>query len=185
MAYRQRPGQQKPVERPDRVDPVVEKHEGTNFPYRGTQTHGVDVPDDVVYDTLEAERPWVDDDADIPYLPPEDETEPIAVKVVTDTRRERLEWRAARFRVTDQGKQILGRHDKRRNVRIKVHYQTDGVDSFPIFIGADSGIQPYTGYQMDRGESIFPFTSTEEIWAICNPGETVDISIMYEFAVEL
>lgn len=185
MVYRQRKGQQKPVERPDRVAPEVEKHEGTNIPWRGTETHGVPIPDDTVYDTLEADRPWVDDEPDIPYLPPEDETEPVAVRVVTDSRRERLTWRALRFRANDQAQQVLGRHEKRRNCRIKVHYQTDGVDSFPVWIGSDDGVKPYTGYQVDRGETLMPLVSTEPIYVICNPNEEVELSVLYEFAVEL
>jgi hypothetical protein len=185
MSYRQTQGQADSPDRPDRVAPVVEKYAGTNMPWRGTETHGVDVPADTVYDTLEAQRPWVDDDADIQYMAPEEEPEPIPVKVVNETARERLAWRATRYRVTDSADMILGRHEKRRNVRIKVHFQTDGVDSNPIWIGGDDTVKPYTGYQMDRGEILFPFVSSEAVYAICNPGEQVEVSIMYDYAVEL
>lgn len=183
MAYRQLPGQADgPSREPERVQPVPEHYEGVNFPYRGTEQHGVAVPEGAQYDTREFAYPEEAAEVAEPALP---EPDPVLVKVVQDSARERLEWRAVRYRVTDQGQRILGRHEKRRGVRIKVHFQTDGVDSKPIYLGYDSGVQPYTGFQLDRGETLFPFTSTEDVWAICNPGESVDISIMYEYAVEL
>lgn len=183
MAYRQQPGQaDSPSREPERVQPVPEHYKGVNFPYRGTQQHGVEVPEDSHYNTRDFQYPEEKPDE---YLPAEPEPDPVIVKVVSDAARERLEWRQSRYRVTDQGQRILGRNDKRKAVRIKVHYQTDGVDSKPIYLGNDAGVQPYTGYQMDRGETLYPFTSTEDVWAICNPGETADVSIMFEFSVEL
>lgn len=183
MAYRQLPGQADSSDRePERVKPVPEKYEGVNFPYRGIENHGVAAPKDAAYDTREFQ--W-DEEEQTDYEEPLPEVEPIPVRVVTENARERLDWRAVRIRVNDQAQRILGRHEMRRAVRIKVHWQTDGVDSLPIFLGNDAGIQPYTGFQLDRGEMLYPFLSTEDVWAICNPGEQVEISIMYEFAVEL
>lgn len=185
-SYRQLTGMMKPPNRPDRVAPVPEHYEGENVPYRGTQTHGVAIPKDAEYESREFE--FKQDDTKIAYLPDPDDSieDPIAVRIVQgDSRRERLDWRPARYRVTDQGQRILNRHEKRRDVRIKVHFQTDGVDSKPVYLGNDAGVQPYTGYQLDRGETLTPFNSTEDVWAICNPGESVEVSIMYTFGVEI
>lgn len=186
MAHRQLPGQaSSPPDRMGAMQPVEEHVEGTVFPYRGMETHGV-TPAKVDYDT---EKYQIDESdlgpEDPEYLPAEPEPIPIPVVVVNKSARERLSWRPVRFRVTDQGRQILGRNDKRKSVRLKVAFQTDGVDSKPVFIGEDSGVQPFTGFQVDRGETLFPITSTEEIWAICNPGESVDVFMIVEFAVEL
>ena len=185
-SYRQLTGMMKSPNRPDRVTPVPEHYEGENVPYRGTETHGVAPSKGTEFHSREVE--FVQDPHEVEYLPDPDSVihDPIPVRIVQgDAKRERMDWRAARYRVTDQGQRILGRHDKRRDVRIKVHFQTDGVDSKPIYLGNDAGVAPYTGFQLDRGETLTPFISTEDIWAICNPGESVEVSIMYTFGVEL
>jgi len=185
-SYRQLTGMQKPPNRPDRLAPVPEHYEGTTLPYRGTETHGVPIPKDAEYDTREFE--FKQDETKVAYLANPDDSidEPIPVRLVQgESKRERLDWRPLRYRVTDRGQQIVGRHDKRRSLRIKVHFQTDGVDSKPVYLGPDSGVSPYTSFQLDRGETTDALYTTEEVWAICNPGESVEISIMYEYGVEL
>lgn len=186
-SYRQLTGMQKSPNRPDRVAPVPEDYEGASIPYRGTQGHGVEISKDAEYDPDDNKIEHDKANA-IAYLPDPDDSiaEPIPVRVVQgESKRERLDWRPVRTRVTDQGQRIVNRHEKRRSLRIKVHYQTDGVDSNPIWLGNDAGVATYTGYQLDRGETLVDLHSTEDVWAICNPGESVEVSIMYEFGVEL
>lgn len=179
MSHRQLPGQASPpAEQPDRVKPVPEHYKGVNFPYRGTEKHGVEVPEDARYDSREFEADFPDEDVD--YLPPEDEPEPVPVRVVQGSARERLDWRAVRFHVTTRPQQVVGRHDKRRSLRIKVH---SGVSA--IYIGPDSGVTDYVGFKIDQNEHI-DIRSTEEIWAVCGgTTDTSEISIMYEYGVEL
>jgi hypothetical protein len=179
MVYRQLPGQADSPERePERVQPVPEHYEGVNFPYRGTEKHGVEVPADARYGVLESD--YAETEKPDEYLEPEPEPEPIPVRVVNSTARERLDWRATRFLVKDTAAQILGRHEKRKAVRIRNHDATN-----PIYIGNDAGMQPYTGYLIPAGTELYPFLSTEDIWAVSDSGTEVEISIMYEFAVEL
>lgn len=184
MVYRQLPGQaESPDREPERVKPVPERYAGVNFPYRGVEKHGVEVPEDAEYDTREFQ--YEEEDVE-EYLPAEPEPDPIPVKVVTDTARERLDWRALRFRVTETPQQILGRHDKRKAVRIKNHGLLDGqANTTPIYIGNDAGLRPYTGYELAPGEVLYPFLSTEDVWAVAPDGEESEISILIEFAVEL
>lgn len=183
MAYRQLPGQADgPRERPEAVQPVPEHYEGVNFPYRGTEQHGVAVPEGTEFNTREFQYKEEDPEE---YAEPLPEPEPIPVRVVTNHSRERLAFRSARYRVTDQAEQLVGRHEHRRGIRIKVHWQTDAVDSNPVWIGHDDGVKPYTGYQLDRGEVVDGIMSTEPIYAVCNPGESVEVSVMYTYAVEL
>lgn len=180
MVYRQQPGQaDSPDREPERVQPVPEQYEGVNFPYRGTQKHGVEVPKDAQYDTREFE--W-DESAETPdeYMEPEPEPDPIPVRVVNESARERLDWRPVRHVVTDQGQRILNRHDRRGPVRI----QNMSLGS-NVYVGNDAGVQPYTGFRIKADSEIYPFTSTEDVWAIADSGETADICIMYEFSVEL
>jgi len=185
MVYRQLPGQaDSPDREPEKVKPVPEHYEGVNFPYRGTEKHGVEVPKDAHYDTREFQ--YDEDEDEIDYLPEEPEPDPIPVKVVTDTARERLDWRAIRFRVTDVPQQILGRHDRRKAVRIKNHGLLNGEpNTTPVYIGNDPGLRPYTGFEIAPDEVLYPFLSTEDVWAVAPAGKQTELSIMIEFAVEL
>lgn len=174
MAYRQLPGQ---ADTPKRVQPEPEHYAGVNFPYRGTETHGVEPPHGAEYDTREFQYP---EEHPIKYLPEEEEKPPIDVRVVNSSARERLDWRAVRVSVDDTGQQILGRHDKRSAVRIRNHDATN-----PVYIGRSNGVQSYTGFMIPANSELYPFRSTEEIWGITDSGNVVEVSVMYDFAVEL
>jgi len=185
-SYRQRPGQQTPIERPDRVQPVPEHVEGPEFPYRGSETHGVDPTADpnAYYENTE----WDDADDTEDPLPPLPEVDPIPVRIVQRDARERTEFRVQRFSVTDQVINLVGRHELRKNMRIRVHaFETDGItaNTDPVYIGADNGVKSYTGFEIAAGTTERDLTSTEDFWAICNPGTAVEISIYYEFGVGL
>lgn len=181
-SYKQLLGMQKSPNRPDQVKPVPEHYEGENQPYRGTETHGVKPTEGVDAGAYYAEMQQDDGPDDVQYVAPDEELEPIAVRVVQKTSRERLSWRAVRFIVGDTPQQILGRHERRKNVRIRVHGALDGD---PVYIGNESGLRPYTGYLIPAGTELYPFQSTEEIWAIADAGISVELSIMYDFGVEL
>jgi hypothetical protein len=181
MAHRKLPGQADSRSRePERVQPVPEQYEGVNFPYRGIETHGVPVPENVKYDTREFAYPEEEPETPESALP---EPDPVLVRVVDRSARERYVWRCSQFTVTEQAQQILGRHDKRRNVRIRNQGGADGGAS--VYIGYDDMVKTYTGYLIPTFTEIFPVTSTEEIWAVCAPGTDSTIYIMYEVAVEL
>lgn len=188
-SYRQLTGMQKSPDRPDRVQPIPEKYEGVTLPYRGTNDHGVPVAKDVDYDTREFE--YHQPDTEIGYLPDPDKDipDPIPVRIVQgDSRRERLDWRAVRFLVGETAQQILGRHEKRRNVVISVHdVKSDGSteNTSPIYIGNDNGLRPMTGYRIGPGRTFDSLRSTEDVWAVTDPGSQVEISILYEFGVEI
>lgn len=180
MSFRQRHGMQKPPEsEPERVTPVPEHYKGVNFPYRGTNKHGVEVPEGAEYDTREFQYEMPDpDEITDEYMEPDDEPEPIPVRLVQESAREVLKLRTVRRNVTDQRSQIVNRMDSRRNLVIKVD---GGVSA--IYVG-DADVTTYTGFKLDQGEQI-TFRSTDDVWAVCADGDDSEISIMYEFAVEL
>jgi len=178
MVYRQLPGQADSRDRePERVQPVPEHYKGVNFPYRGIELHGVEVPEDAHYDTREFQY---EEQEPTEYMSPEPEPEPVLVKVVRETARERLDWRVIRFNVNERAQQIAGRHETRKTLRIRNHDETNA-----IYIGNDAGLQSYTGYLIPAGAELYPFCSTEDVWAVCESGATAEISILFEFAVEL
>lgn len=187
-SYRQTRGQADSPERPDRVKPVPEHVEAPAFPYRGSETHGVPIPHGVDVQEYYENNTWEDgEDAEKP-LPALIEEEPVPVRIVQKTGRELADFRTGRFVVTGP-QMILGRHDKRSTVYIKVNkFLADGVtaNTNPVYIGYDSGVQPYTGYRLDVGDNFPPIESTEAIWATVDAGVTaVEISVIYEFGVEL
>jgi hypothetical protein len=186
-SYRQRPGQQTPPERPDRVTPVPDNPEGISFPYRGTQNHGVAPTKGVDTDEYYETQQWQDGPDSIDPSPPYKDEDPVAVRIVQgETARELLDWRPVRFRVTDQPQQLVGKLDKRRSVRIKVHGFLDGeANTHPVYIGNDAGLRPYTGYEIAAGETIDPMFTTQDIWAIANAGTSVEVSVLYEFGIDL
>lgn len=187
-SYRQRKGMQTPVDRPDRVKPVPDEIEGPNFPYRGAQTHGVDQgPNPNEY--YENEQ-W-DDGAsatEMGYLPDDKIEEPVPVRIVSATGKERRDWRATRVVVTDQAQMILGRHDKRLRTVITVHpFAADETtaNTNPIYIGNDAGLRQYTGYRIGAGTTFDTLMSTEDVWAIAPVGTSVEVSVITEFGVEI
>lgn len=187
-SYRQRKGQQTPIDRPDRVKPVPDSIEGPNFPYRGAETHGVDQgPNPSEY--YENEQ-W-DDGAsatEMGYLPDDKIEEPVPVRIVSATGKERRDWRATRVVVTDQAQMILGRHDKRLRTVITVHpFAADETtaNTNPIYIGNDAGLRQYTGYRIGAGTTFDTLMSTEDVWAIAPVGTSVEVSVITEFGVEI
>lgn len=177
-SYRQRKGQQTPPERPDRVTPVPDTVEGVFYPYRGNENHGVAQPPTVDPDKYYEADQW--DDGDIPEtLKPEPEPEPIPVKIVQETARERLDWRPVRFLVTETKQQVVGRHEKRRSIVIRNLATAD-----TVYLGADESVSTYTGFALEQGKEL-ELRTTEDIWAVCAATETAEISIAYEYAIEL
>jgi len=176
--WMQRKGMQTPPERPDRVKPVPEKIEGIYYPYRGTENHGVKQPNPEAVDDYYESEHW--DDGDVPrVLEPEPEPEPVPVRVVQETARERLSWRSIQVPVTDVKSQVVGRHEKRRNLIIR-----NPSTSSDVFIAEDQSVSTYTGYLLEQGQEI-TLRTTEEVYAVCAPGENTVLHIAYEYAVEL
>lgn len=178
MSYRQTPGQADAApERPHAVPPVPEHYAGVNFPYRGVQTHGVDVPKDAHYDTREFQYPEEKPDEAEPPFP---EPDPVLVRVVSQHARERRMWRPVRTQATQYATRIVGRNDARTNMRLR---NLDGANA--IYIGSDSTVSAYTGYKVSAGTEIYPFNTTEEVWVCTGDTSIVEVAVMYEYGVEL
>lgn len=155
-------------------EPAAEVYAGENFPYRGIETHGVkptadptNMPD------------WRSDGRLVPVLtvPPNVEIEPVPVRIVNEGSREIKRWRNSTYLVPDTAVQIVGRDRTRTRVLIRNVSTAD-----PIFIGTDSSLTPTFGYVLDFGATLELF-STEEIWAIANPTDSVSLNILVEYSV--
>lgn len=178
MSYRQTAGQaDSPSERPHALPPVPEHYDGVNFPYRGTETHGVEPTKGAKYDTREFQYP--EEKEDHPE-PPLSEPDPVLVRVVNQHARERRMWRPVRSQATQYATRIVGRNDARTNMRLR---NLDAANA--VYIGSDSTVSAYTGYKVSAGAEIYPFNTTEEVWVCTGDTSIVEIAVMYEYGVEL
>lgn len=178
MAYRQLPGQaDSPRERPEAVQPVEEHYAGVNFPYRGTETHGVAVPEGSEYNTREFQYKEEDPEQ---YEPPLPEPDPILVRVVQEHARELREFRTVRIPVSQQPQQLVGKNLSRRSTRIR---NLDAANA--IYIGPDPNVSAITGFKISAGQEPNPFITTEPIYATTGDSSIVEVAVLFEYAVEL
>jgi hypothetical protein len=156
---------------------VPEHYEGVNFPYRGTETHGVKPPDGAKYDTREFQYP---EEPPEHYAEPEPEPNPVLVRVVQDHAREILDWRTVRVPVSQNPVLLVGRNLARRKLRIR---NLDGANA--IYIGPDPNVSTVSGYKISAGQEMNELVTTEPVYATTGDSSVVETAVMFEFAVEL
>lgn len=163
------------------IDPVPEHVAGVVLPYRGTEDHGVAMPKGT--DLTGENDVYYLDESELPvehYLSHETEHPPINVRVVNEAVCERRDWRPFRLLATDQPQRLIGRLETRTGLRIQ---NLDAAN--PIYISTDSGVSPIFGYKITAGREIGnPLSTTEDVWVICDPGLTAEISGISEFTVQ-
>lgn len=183
-SYRQLLGMQTPPNRPQAIPPVPEEYAGTNHPYRGTETHGVENPTGVDPEYYYDRDQWDAGPSNPVSLPEEKEPDPVKVKIVNETARERYAFRAFQFPANGlTAQQFLGRNDKRSNVRVK----NISTSSTNLMIGHDNGVKPTSGYLVEPGQEAI-IRTTEELFVIADKGGATDFVTMYvleELSVEL
>src|SRR4051794_34322747 len=111
-------------EPPNRVQPVAERMQGVNFPYRGNETHGVDPTNTPGIDPEEADYGTT---VSVALEPDTDEQEPIPVKVVSEGLNELRTFRVVReyCRTGESSRRIIGQDETRSKVRIKNLHASD------------------------------------------------------------
>lgn len=182
--YRQRPGMMESPDRPQALEPIPEEYAGVNFPYRGTVNHGVAPTTGVDPEEYYENDQYDAGPEEIPSLPEEKEPDPIKVKVVNESARERYTFRTYTYPANGQtAKALCGRNDKRMNVRVRVPASaTNGVYLGP----SGSGLDPVTGYLIEPGQSDI-LRTTEEVYVLADTGADTNITVYVceEIAVEL
>lgn len=183
-SYRQLIGMMKSPERPQAIPPVPEEYEGTNYPYRGIESHGVAETPGVDPEEYYEHDKWDAGPAHPASLEAEKEPDPVKVKVVNETARERFAFRAFQFPANGlTAQQFLGRNDKRSVVKIKL--VTGG--STNVIVGHDNGVKPTTGYIIQPGQET-SIRTTEELFCIADKGGATDyvtFHVLEEVSVEL
>lgn len=164
-------------------EPVPERHQGTNIPYRGTEQHG-----QLHKNTFE-DPPTHDRGYTPVYEKPEPEPEPIPVKVVQDYARELKKCIFyQRPSGTNQGTSglvspaliVQGRYG-----RTKLTVKNAMTSAFTIYIAdTQGGCHPTTGWSLQFGESVT--LSTEgEIWAWADSASAGTLNVIEEYSIEL
>lgn len=172
-----------PPERAARATPETYQEKGVNFPYRGTETHGVPY-ESTIPDELEGRQ--FEEVAQLPphYMPEPRKPIPVPVKIVDDSACERREWMADQFLITDGSNNaplmVVGRHDNRHFVIIRNMDATN-----PVYIGPSSNVNSQNGFQIPANTTSTRFYTTEAIYAACATGQTVQISVMWEYTVSV
>jgi hypothetical protein len=154
---------------PDRMQPVPEQVAGTNFPYRGMETHGVD-PGDVQI-TVDPEEADYGTTVAIPLEPEESEPDPVPVRIVSEGGNELKEFRVIReyCRGGESSRRIIGQDEDRSKVRIKNLHASDSLYVSDIAFN-DIGM----GYPIASGSEL-ELTSKTPVYA--RAGSTNDIPV--------
>ncbi len=154
------------------MEPMPESVQGWHFPYRGGETHGVDP---TLFDIPTYEEDW--EGGKVEYKEPEEPPTPVLVKIVEESANERDEWRAFQTVADGLARIVVGRHDKRTNLKI---YNLDA--DTRVWVGGDSGISRLSGFPVNAG-SEFSLSGTEEVWAVSDDGSQCILAVMLEYTV--
>lgn len=163
------------------LNPIPDRAEPINFPYRGSNTHGVEV---------EA-RPWIPQDADeqswtgeAPYDATPYPLIPVPVEIVNRSAGEIREWRTVLSSASKlSSNRIAGANPRRTRMRIK-HVNTADATAI-VFIGHDGAMSNLSAWPLSPGESV-EITTEGEVWALLNSAATnptADVAIILEMTV--
>lgn len=181
MRMMQRPSKT-PTDRPQPIPPVPESYAGTNFAWRGTETHGVATtqgtmdPEGIGFD---ADSP--DHRATFVPIDPNDEAHderPIPVRIVQEYKREIRRWSAdRRTAVPGQVDPVVGRDEDRTRFLIR-NISTAKV----LYVGNEAATVALMGYRLDAGQEIS--LATEEPVFVTTTGVVGTDECAYQFIVE-
>lgn len=151
---------------PVAVKPLVEHYQGHVFPYRGTETHGVDPNFDIPPSPDEWEGGFVPVETE-----PVTKDKPMRVTVVRQGDDEILKLRIMQTQVGANPRLILGQMKERQTTRIK------NAGAVTIWIGANESVNKnVNAYPLAAGVE-FVTNATTSIWGVSDDGTEVIVCI--------
>jgi hypothetical protein len=158
----------------DAIDPTMEEYAGENNPYRGIEQHGV-VPntspmEEIAYSNG---RPAV-------YDVPEDEPEPVAVRIVSgESSREIVSVRTDRGIVNNETRRIVNRMEGRQDLRIKNLHETKTmyIDEVSFAPGTANG------FPIEAGETLSLGSMTDELYGVSQDGTDIPFAVMWLYSI--
>lgn len=154
------------------LKPAPENYQGTVFPYRGMQQHGVHPSQSVDPPDHMAEGGMVT------VAPPHKGPDPVPVRIVQGGTKEYSQWRAFQAYVSGSPTQVVNRKENRANLTLR-----NLSDTVHVWIGPDANVTKQTGFRLDKGAS-FSLAGEAEIWAVSDDGTMVVLCGFFEFATE-
>lgn len=167
-----------PPERPEAIPPVPEVYQGVNQPYRGTQEHGVTPnaephPTQADWDTREGRT----------YLKPEEEQEPVPVRIVQQHGAEFRRYRVHRMSVDNtRGVQLVGRNMARNSILVQNRDDVDSVFFYHDPIDPVSG--PAIGFEIGPGED-HRIDSQDAVYIVGEGATLSTVQAIEYYSVEL
>lgn len=158
-----------------RLKPIVEEYEGQNFPYRGTETHGVNP----LYDAPPSPEAWEGGMVEIDTSRLDEEPEKvIPVRIVAESTEEHESWSTQQYWVGNNPTQLAGRNTRRTALKIK-----NLSDTVVIYVGPNEmSTRASLGYPVDPGE-IFSLTGSDQLWAVSATSDQVLVAVFMEYTV--
>lgn len=161
---------------PEYLSPIMDRAI-PYLPYRGTEFHGV-APQDV---------PVIDDTAEIPdgtvvtgiFQPPEEDLNPVPVRIVGAATHEFKQWRAWQAFVTAASpSMVANRKEGQSNLYVK-NCSTNS----RVWIGPDPSVSIYTGFPLDGGGMV-SLSGEASVYAIADTGVAgnVVLAMLSEFS---
>jgi len=154
--------------------PITEATAPPFLPYRGTQMHGVD-PGNI--------QPVQDEDAEGGkvvtgyFEQPEDDVNPVPVRIVGAAATEWKQFRTYQVTITDTPIMVVSQKMGRSLAQVKPVPPSPSL----CFVGPDSGVNPINGFPLENGSEFT--TSTEgPVWAVCQTGTYSTVAVHTEFA---
>jgi hypothetical protein len=162
---------------PENMSPILDRPV-PYLPYRGAMYHGVHPTPESLY--VAEELP---DDASLTevYHEPEEDLNPVAVKIVDTAAHEYKQWRAWQaFANAASPSMVANRKEGQSSLRIR-HASTSGTDR--VWLGPDTGVSIYTGYPLDPGGEV-SFSGEAPVYAIAHTGVVgnVTLAVLSEFS---
>lgn len=145
------------------------------FPYRGTQTHGVD-PGKV---TQVADEDSEGGKVDVSYFEPgAPDIDPVPVRIVEGAVHEYRRFHTWQVTLNAVSAiMVASRKDGRQNLRIR-NFSTVGTGR--VWVGSDSSVTSYTGYPLSGNDEVI-LTGEAEVYGIADTG-TVTLAVLSEYA---
>lgn len=147
---------------------------GFNFPYRGTEQHGVAPATQTHYTPSEQ---WALDEHAPEYDAEPKHVEPVAVRIVQESSREFRGFSTGTAVVDSNVRQVAGRHDHRTSVKIRNLSATK-----KIYIGGNM-VNTVSGWPIEANATETLYTEME-VYAISEDGSSVNVAVLQEFRVE-
>lgn len=154
--------------------PLPEGYATPFFPYRGTQTHGVN-PGAV---TQVADEDSEGGKIDLSYFEPRTpDIDPVPVRIVEGAVHEYRRFHTWQVQLNAVSSiMVASRKDGRQNLRVR-NFSTVGTNR--VWLGSDASVTPYTGYPLTGNDEVI-FTGEAEVYGIADTG-TVTIAVLSEF----